>query len=145
LNRLGRKSKSELCIPDTFVVHPYLVICIADALQHCFLNDVDFAVFDGGRTYTEQAEYFRIGTSKTMDSNHLPRGECKLVYAADLVPIVDGNLSWDDTNPKTVNAYYTIADGMKTSADNHAVDVEWGFELWGWDMPHWQLNRRSHP
>lgn len=105
-------------------------------------SKVDFRVVDGLRTKTEQMKYLAKGTSKTLKSFHL------YGLAVDLVPVVGGTLTWDvrgeknrvDYN-KTLELYKPIADLMIKYGKSNGIDIEWGFALWGWDMPHFQITK----
>jgi peptidoglycan L-alanyl-D-glutamate endopeptidase CwlK len=56
------------------------------ALTYC---SQDFCVYDGIRTYKEQQQHVKDGTSKTMESKHLQG------LAVDLVPWFNGKPTWD--------------------------------------------------
>lgn len=74
----------------------------------------DFAVLEGLRSKERQAELVRKGASQTMNSRHLTG------HAIDLVPIVDGKVSWD------WQYYYPIAEAMREAAKELGVRVRWG-------------------
>lgn len=88
-----------------------LVKVVKRALE---LSTQDFAVLEGLRTKERQAELVRKGASQTMNSNHITG------RAVDLVPIVDGKVSWD------WKYYYPIAEAMRKSAKELGVHVKWG-------------------
>ena len=105
-------------------------------------SKVDFRVVDGLRTKTEQMKYLSKGTSKTLKSFHL------YGLAVDLVPVVGGTLTWDVRGEKnrvdyhkTLELYKPIADLMIKYGKSNGIDIEWGFALWGWDMPHFQITK----
>lgn len=105
-------------------------------------SKVDFRVIDGLRTKTEQMKYLDKGTSKTLKSFHL------YGLAVDLVPVVGGTLTWDVRGEKnrvdyhkTLELYKPIADLMIKYGKSNGIDIEWGFALWGWDMPHFQITK----
>ena len=105
-------------------------------------SKVDFRVVDGLRTKTEQMKYLAKGTSKTLKSYHL------YGLAVDLVPVVGGTLTWDIRGEKnrvdyhkTLNLYKPIADLMIKYGKSNGINIEWGFALWGWDMPHFQITK----
>lgn len=77
---------------------------------------IDFCCYDGIRTYKEQAQYVKNGTSKTMESKHL-RG-----LAVDLVPWIGGKPVWD------WNGCYEIACAMDKAATElgFANRITWG-------------------
>lgn len=132
----GYKSRRELV-----GVHSDLVIVVATALTTC---PVDFAVFDGMRTPAEQQENIRKGVSWTMNSRHLTG------HAVDLVPIVDGRLSWDDPEDperqaRIDRAFDEIKGAMADAAARHNVPIQWGFAMWKKDKPHYQLPKQEYP
>ena len=78
-------------------VNPNLVKVVKRAIQ---ISNTDFAVIEGLRTKERQRELVRKGASKTMNSRHLTG------HAVDIVPIVNGQISWD------FNHYYPLAKAM---------------------------------
>lgn len=117
--KLGARSKREL-----EGVHPKLRRVVERAIQ---ITEQDFTVHDGLRTIQEQKEYVKKGVSKTMKSKHLTG------RAVDLVPYINGQLRWEEEPCRK------IAAAVKAAAKELGVKVEWGYDLWGWDMPHYQL------
>ncbi len=105
-------------------VHPVLEYCVYEAIK---ITDQDFMVLDGVRKTDEQQKLVDRGVSKTMNSYHL------YGLAVDLVAYVDGKPSWE---PKYYDA---IAVAMKRVIEKCNLPIEWGFDKWSWDMPHWQL------
>lgn len=119
--RLGKKSLREL-----IGVHPELAFAVTEAIK---VTRQDFTVFDGVRTKKEQEKLVARGVSKTNNSYHL------YGLAVDLVAWVEGKPSWD---PKY---YKEIGIAMKKVIKKHNLDIDWGYEIWGWDMPHFQLSK----
>jgi len=119
--KLGKRSQSEL-----IGVHPVLAFAVTEAIK---ITKQDFMVLDGLRTTKEQRKLVDRGVSRTMNSYHL------YGLAVDLVAYVDGKPSWG-------NDYYRdIADAMKTIIKKHNLPIDWGFDLWHWDSPHWQITK----
>jgi peptidoglycan L-alanyl-D-glutamate endopeptidase CwlK len=83
------------------------------ALSYC---SQDFCVYDGIRTYKEQQQHVRDGTSKTMASKHLEG------LAVDLVPWVNGQPKWD------WNLIWPIAFAMDRAATELGLAdrITWG-------------------
>ena len=71
------------------------------------------------RTLQEQEEYVAKGTSKTMDSLHLPQDD-GYVHAVDVAAMERGSVSW---RPEV---YFDIADAVQQAARDLNVDVVWG-------------------
>lgn len=78
------------------------------------ITEIDFAVIEGYRTKERQRELVRKGASRTMNSRHLTG------HAVDIVPIVDGKISWN------FNYYYPLAKAMAQAATELGVNVRWG-------------------
>ena len=119
--RLSNRSMKELV-----GVHPYLSFAAMEAIK---LTSQDFMVFDGLRTQSEQDKLVARGVSKTNNSYHL------YGLAMDLVAYVDGKPSWDAKH------YQAIADAVKYVAEKHELPIEWGYDKWGWDLPHFQITK----
>ena len=110
-------------------VHPALSFAVTEAIK---ITTQDFMVLDGIRSDSEQRKLVDRGVSKTYNSYHL------YGLAVDLVAYVNGKPSWD------VEYYYPIADAMKEVIEKHQLPIEWGYDKWNWDMPHWQITKLSH-
>lgn len=106
--RFGKASLKEL-----EGVKPELVKVVELAIQY---TKQDFCVYDGIRTWKEQAEYLRRGTTKTMKSKHLDG------LAVDLVPWIGGRPVWD------WEGCYEIARAMDEAATEFRVanHIRWG-------------------
>ena len=100
----------------------------------------------GLRTEQMQKDMYAIGrtTQKhrkpvtwTLNSNHMAKGD-GFGYAVDIYAYVNGKASW---NMKYLRP---IANHLKKYAyDNYYVELEWGFDLWGKDGAHFQLNYKG--
>jgi len=130
--KLGKKSKKSL-----IGVYPPLATVVMRAIE---ITNVDFMVFEGVRNSQRQQYLYDTGKSRTLKSYHL------WGLAVDLVPYVNGKLSWADTE-----AFDEIDRAM-----NQAIK-ELGFDYidrpFNWDRAHWQCTgkkdeydiRRIHP
>lgn len=130
-------------------VHNALVAVIRMA---SLKSPVPFTVTEGLRSKTRQAALVEIGASKTMASRHLTG------HAADLWPLDPKTfkpLPSDAAFPRGSNearaasaalwaALRSIAITVKAVAKEQGVQIEWGGD-WGWDAPHFQLNRAAYP
>ena len=129
-------------------VHPDLVGLVNELSQR---SKVKFSVIEGLRTKERQAALVRAGASKTSNSRHLTG------HAVDLWPLdANGkNLPSDAAFPRgsavaqaASNALWAglrqIAAEAKVIAKERGVLLEWGGD-WGWDAPHFQLNRKVYP
>lgn len=132
--RLSKYSLTELQ-----GVHPALQEVVKLAIGY---TSQDFKVFDGLRTKQEQLKYLAKGTSKTRNSYHL------YGLAVDLVPIVNGKMVFEIRDAKgrvdmqaTLALYKPIAEAVKKAMYQLHVQVDWLVDLYGWDMPHFQITK----
>ena len=123
---LGKRSLSNLV-----GVHPDLVSVVKRAIE---ITDQDFTVIEGRRSYSRQKELVRKGFSKTMNSRHLTG------HAVDIVPYpIAHRLSYPDQK------WISVSEALLYAADELDVDLGWGYAMWGWDKPHYQLSWKSYP
>ena len=99
-------------------VHPDLVKVVSLALER---TTVDFTVIEGLRTIDRQKQLVKKGASKTMASRHLTG------HAVDLVPYIDGTVSWDWP------PVYEVAEAMFSASRSLSISVVWG-AAWQADM-----------
>lgn len=126
LIKFGNKSKMNLCNNlDYRLVH---IVCEVAKLD----LPCDFTVFETKRTLEKQKEYVAKGTSKTMNSKHLP-DKNGIVRAVDIVPYVNSKNTWED---KYYNALIPIFKAVANSL--YPDQIEFGFD-WGWDKAHIQI------
>jgi peptidoglycan L-alanyl-D-glutamate endopeptidase CwlK len=97
-------------------------------------------VTEGLRTLERQKHLVAIKASKTMNSRHLTG------HAIDVVPYIDldrdGKIETEELYNKEL--FRQLIPIAKEQADKLKIEVTWGYD-WGWDMPHWELNRRYYP
>ena len=117
--KLGKKSMKNL-----IGVHPMLAFAVTEAIK---ITKQDFMVFEGVRTLERQKELVANGMSKTLNSYHL------YGLAVDLVAYVNGKPTWEE------QYYEAIIEAMDTVCKTHNIQIDNGYKLWGWDMPHYQL------
>ena len=115
-------------------------------------SEVPFTVIEGVRTSERQKQLVAAGASKTQNSRHLTG------HAVDLWPLdpatmkplpSDAAFRRGSAEAKAASARLwadlrKIAVAMKTSAYAQGVHLEWGGD-WGWDAPHFQINRKAYP
>lgn len=92
-------------------VNSSLVKVVQRAIQ---LSKQDFAVNEGLRTVERQRQLVKSGASQIMNSRHIGG------FAVDLVPVVNGKISWD------WRYFYPIAEAMQQAAKELGVNVRWG-------------------
>lgn len=124
--RLSQKSLDRLS-----GVHPDLVAVVKRALE---ISEVDFAVLEGVRSKTRQAQLFKEKATKTLNSRHLTG------HAVDLGAYVAGSIRWDWP------LYYRIADAMKSAAEELGTPLTWGGDWQSFpDGPHFELPWDAYP
>lgn len=106
----------------------------------------DSRVGEVARTLQKQKENIRNGASKTLKSRHIPEmNKCGVSCAIDLWAMHDLDDDGDLDISWIMKHYKPIADCMKRAAAIENVPIEWGFDLWGWDGPHFQLPWGKYP
>jgi peptidoglycan L-alanyl-D-glutamate endopeptidase CwlK len=106
-------------------VHDDIDKVLREAIKH-----YDFSIIEGFRSKEKQEEYYNSGASKLQfpDSKHntLPS------KAVDIVPYP---IDWEN-----LNRFHMLARVIKEASKNVEVEnLHWGYDLWKWDMPHWEL------
>ena len=117
--KLGKKSMGQLV-----GLYPDLSFAVTEAIK---ITAQDFMAFDGVRSTAQQRKLVAKGASKTMDSYHL------YGLAVDLVPYINGQPRWEEKPCKVINK------AMNSVIKAHGLAIDWGYGMWGWDMPHYQL------
>ena len=111
-------------------VHADLVRVTHKALE---LSQIDFAVIEGLRTKSRQAELLAAGASKTMNSRHITG------HAIDVAPIIGGKIRWDWP------LFDELAKAFKLAAKEENVPIVWGGDWVSFkDGPHFELDRRVY-
>ena len=130
-------------------VHNTLVGLVRGAVLR---SAVPFTVIEGLRTKERQAQLVKAGASKTSNSRHLTG------HAVDLWPLdpktmkplpSDAAFKVGSKEAKAASAALwsglrSISVVMKQLAKEQGILLEWGGD-WGWDAPHFQLNRKAYP
>lgn len=117
---LSKHSMSQL-----IGLHPELGFMVTEGIK---ITTQDFIAFEGIRTLAKQKRLKKKGVSKTLKSYHL------YGLAIDCVAWQDGRASWQEGLYPAINKAFTQV--IKT----HGLSIQNGFDLWGWDMPHWQMS-----
>lgn len=128
----GKRSEENL-----IGVHSDLVRVVRRALE---ISEIDFSVIEGLRTKTRQAQLFKQGATKTLNSRHLTG------HAVDLAPYP---LNWNDKA-----AFGKLAKAMFAAASELNVAIRWGGD-WNrngrsddetfYDGPHFELEKKNYP
>lgn len=126
--KLGKRS-----LKNMIGIHPELAFAVHEAIK---ITKQDFGILNLGglRTNAEQARLYAQGRTTegkkvtwTLDSYH-QRG-----LAVDLVAYSNGKFNWKVKN------YPLIVEAMKTVIQMHGLEIDHGYDLWGKDLPHWQM------
>ena len=124
--RFGARSESRL-----EGVHPDRVRVVRRALE---LSTVDFSVTEGLRTKERQAELFKAGKSKTLNSRHIT-GD-----AVDLYPVTRLAEDWTPAD------FAPIVKAMRAAAAELGVQIVHGADWKSFpDSPHHELDRKAYP
>lgn len=97
-------------------------------------------VTEGRRTIARQKQLVAQKFSKTMKSRHITG------HAIDVVPYVDfdrdGKIETSELYRK--EAFMQLIPIAKAVSKELGIPIVFGYD-WGWDMPHWELDRRKYP
>jgi peptidoglycan L-alanyl-D-glutamate endopeptidase CwlK len=131
------KTWSDRSLKNLQGIHPDLRRVMDRALQDSL---IDFVVTEGLRTVDRQRQMVAAGVSKTMNSRHLTG------HAVDLVPLLDldkdGKI--ETSEMYSVPLMRQLHQYIEAAFVAENVKFEWGGN-WGWDFPHYELDRRVYP
>jgi len=96
----------------------------------------DFFIAEGTRGKAKQDEYYATGASKVLFPKSFHNSSPSL--AVDIVPYKGGAV-WGCETYEETQAWKEIERAVKEAAEDLDVPLQWGFDRWGWDKPHWQL------
>ncbi len=118
-------------------VHPDL-LKLADAVLQA--APWPLRITEGMRTLERQKQLVAAKASKTLNSRHLTG------HAIDVVPYIDldrdGKIETEELyNRHLFDILIPIA---KKEAERLGIKMIFGYD-WGWDSPHWELDRRFYP
>ena len=131
------KAWSARSLKNLAGIHPDMRRVLDRALQD---SPIDFVITEGLRTKERQKQLVAAGASKTMNSRHLTG------HAVDLCPLMDldrdGKIEtaemFNVPLMRRLNAHIAAAFAAEK------VAFEWGGD-WGWDFPHYELDRSVFP
>jgi peptidoglycan L-alanyl-D-glutamate endopeptidase CwlK len=97
--------------------------------------DITIPWMGGVRTRDEQRDLVNRGVSKTMNSKHLTG------HALDVVPYRLGGPDYEYKEGFTAinQVGKRVWDEMRLEGLNDGYRLLNGFDLWGWDKPHWMI------
>lgn len=114
--------RSEECLESC---DERIQLVLREAIKH-----YDFAVIKGHRGEEEQNEAFDTGNSKLK----FPQSKHNK-HPAQAVDVVPYPVDWENQQ-----RFNELADVIKAAcAKTEAVTLHWGYDLWRWDMPHWEI------
>ena len=131
------KAWSARSLRSLWGVHPDLRRALDRALKD---SPIDFVVIEGLRTKERQKQLVAAGASKTMNSRHLTG------HAVDLCPLLDLDRDGKIETAEMFNVPLMRRLNTHIAAAFAAENVafEWGGD-WGWDFPHYELDRHVYP
>lgn len=103
-------------------VHPGLAQCITKSIE---AMPYLVRVTCGLRTPEEQKILFRLGKTRTLNSNHFVQRD-KTGHAVDVVAIIKNEPDWAD------DRFFEFAENMRAFSRAMGLDVTWGAI---WDSP----------
>ena len=115
--------RSEECLASC---DERIQLVLREAIKH-----YDFAVIKGHRGEEEQNEAFNSGNSQLRFP--LSKHNKHPSQAVDIVPYP---VDWDNQQ-----RFRDLAVVVKSACDTVGVSLNWGYDLWEWDAPHWQIGR----
>lgn len=121
--KFSNKSIENLC-----GIEPTLVKAVTEALHE---SKYDFGVISGLRSVSEQKQLVLDGNSWTVNSRHLHG------CAVDILLYSRGKGRPEWNNPEPYRVLWKI---LKSKAP-----IKWGWDLWGKDAFHFELDRVSFP
>ena len=132
-----------------------LNLCHQDIVVICHyaIQQIDFSVVSGRRTPEEQLALYKKGRKKvngvwvivddgavvTYKDGYMSKSMHQTGKAIDLIPYPG---KWAATDAE----WHELAGVIKATAfmlkKYGAIEhgIEWGWDLWKWDKPHWQLS-----
>lgn len=118
-------------------VHPDLLE-LADAVLQA--APWPLRITEGMRTLARQKQLLAAKATKTLNSRHLTG------HAIDVVPLIDldrdGKIETEELYNKRL--YDILIPIAKQEAARLGIMMVFGYD-WGWDSPHWELDRRAYP
>lgn len=122
---------SQRSIDNLQGVHPDLVKLAERALE---LTEIDFGIIEGLRTKERQAELYKAGATKTMNSRHLTG------HAIDVMAYIGSRGSWDWP------LYSKIAEAFDKASEELGIYHTWGGSWKTFpDGPHFELTWQQYP
>ena len=128
----GKRSTRHL-----ITCHPNIQLVMNEAIKL-----TDFSVICGRRSKEDQNAAFNAvpknsflqwpDSSHNVDPDHPRDSEYPhLAHAVDIVPYP---IDWEN-----LARFRSLAEIIKEVAEKEGVKLHWGFDLWDWDFPHWQM------
>ncbi len=125
----------------------------------------DFSAISGGRTDAHQNDLWSKGRKLKDGGDPRKRADWKVVDQQAVVTTKDGyeKKSRHQGQPKSgaidivpypsmwsdESKFFELAGVIKSTQERLLQEgkikhtLEWGYDLWGWDMPHWQIKKAA--
>lgn len=126
--KLGKRSLSNLV-----GVHPILGFAVTEAIK---ITKQDFGIVNRGGVRTDEEQQAMYNQGRLTEGNKVTwtlNSFHQYGLAVDLVAYVRNEFTWDEVY------YEEIVNAMKEVIELHNLPIQWGFDLWQKDLPHWQI------
>ena len=128
----GKRSTGHL-----ITCHPHIQLVMNEAIKL-----TDFSVLCGRRSKEDQNAAFNAVPKNSflqwpksfhnVDPDNPRDPEFPhLSYAADIVPYP---IDWEN-----LARFRSLSEVIKEVAEKEGIKLHWAYDLWQWDMPHWQM------
>lgn len=139
-------------------LHPMVRPLAAKLVAECAKAGIALLVTDGYRSPEHQDRLYKMGRSMKSHApcvHGLKPGDCKWHPLGATVTKVQGGKSWHNSG-RAFDVVPLKPDGVtpwwakdsdpvwaRIAVIGRATGLEWGFDAWGWDKPHWMLRTDS--
>ena len=126
--KLGNSSRKHM-----IGLHPMLAFAVEMAIKE---SKQDFTILSTGGVRTNKQQLAMYAQGRTKEGNKVTwtkNSFHQYGLAVDLVAYKNGRASWD------IKLYKEIALAMKKVITKYNLPIDWGFDLWQRDLPHWQI------
>ena len=126
--KLGRKSRKHM-----IGIHPILAFAVEMAIKE---TKQDFTILSTGGVRTDAQQLAMYAQGRTTEGKKVTwtkNSYHQYGLAVDLVAWQNGKPSWKN------KLYPEITKAMKSVIEKYDLPIEWGYDLWKKDLPHWQM------
>lgn len=127
--KLGKKSRKHM-----IGLHPIMAFAVEMAIQR---TSQDFTILSTGGVRTNKQQLAMYAQGRTTEGSKVTwtkNSFHQYGLAVDLVAYKRG-ASWD------TKLYPAIVKAMKEVIEEYNLPIDWGYDLWQKDLPHWQITK----